>query len=241
MQPHTVEALLTLNRQFYARFAGDFARTRRSWPPGFDHILPYLQTASNVLDLGCGNARLLAFLGTSHWQGKYTGLDSSENLLMEAQSTAQAHPQIAARFIVSDLYTDEWTRCVEEPVDSLVSLAVLHHIPGAQNRTLFLAQCAGRLPPGCHLIISTWQFMTSERLRKRLVPWETAGISESSVESGDYLVGWGEGAPGARYCAFIDEPALTTMAAEAGLICIETFLSDGHEGNLNLYGVFTAR
>lgn len=194
-----------------------------------------------MLDLGCGNARLLAFLGVKGWQGSYTGLDSSEHLLVEAQLTAQTHPQIPTRFIVSDLYGDDWLQCVTGPVDSLVSLAVLHHIPGAENRTRFLAHCADLLPPGRHLIVSTWQFMTSERLRKRLAPWEEVGMSEAHVEPGDYLVGWGEGAPGLRYCAFIDEPTLTTMAAEAGLICTETFFSDGHEGNLNLYGVFTAR
>jgi hypothetical protein len=81
--------------------------------------------------------------------------------------------------------------------------------------------------------------MTSERLRKRIVHGKRfvygnpAGI--------DYLVSWGEGAAGLRYCAFIDEQALTTMAADAGLTCTETFFSDGREGNLNLYGVFTAR
>ena len=241
MQPQTIAALLALNRQFYARFAGDFARTRRSWPPGFDRILPYLQTASNVLDLGCGNARLLAFLDAKNWPGKYTGLDSSENLLVEARLTAQAHPQIPSRFIVSDLFADGWVQATAGPFDSLVGLAVLHHIPGAQNRGRFLTQCADQLAPGRHLIVSTWQFMTSERLRKRIAPWEAAGISESSVESGDYLMGWGEGAPGLRYCAFIDETALATIAIEAGLICTETFFSDGLEGNLNLYGIFTAR
>lgn len=241
MQPQTIAALLTLNRQFYARFAGDFARTRRTWPPGFERILPYLQTASNVLDLGCGNARLLTFLGASKWQGKYEGLDSSDNLLEEARATAQAHPQIPAHFIIADLFTDNWPQAILGPYDALVSLAVLHHIPGAINRRRFLMHCADLLKPGRHLIVSTWQFMTSERLRKRIAPWEAAGIAEADVESGDYLMGWGEGAPGLRYCAFIEEPALIDMATEAGLYCTETFFSDGHEGNLNLYGVFTAR
>ncbi len=232
---------MTLNRQFYARFAGDFARTRRSWPPGFDRILPYLQGASNVLDLGCGNARLLAFLGASNWQGTYTGLDSSENLLAEARSTAQGHPKIPSHFIVADLFSDDWVRAVAEPFDSLVSLAVLHHIPGIENRRRLLARCADLLPSGRHLIVSTWQFMTSERLRRRIAPWPAAGISEADVEPGDYLMSWGESAPGLRYCAFIDETALTTVAAEVGLSCTATFFSDGHEGNLNLYAIFTAR
>ena len=83
--------------------------------------------------------------------------------------------------------------------------------------------------------------MTSERLRKRLAPWEAAGVDPEDVEPDDYLVGWGEGSPGTRYCAYIDEQALKSMAAEAGLEVVETYFSDGHEGNLNLYAVLADR
>lgn len=242
MQAPTVAALLALNRQFYARFAGEFSRTRRSWPPGFSRILPYLETGFNVLDLGCGNGRFLVFLGENRWWGAYVGLDSGEALLADAAQAAAAHPRIAASFVLADLFSEEWLEGVRPsgPFDALVSLAVLHHIPGCRHRVEFLARCAQLLPPATHLVVSTWQFMSSERLRKRLVPWDAAGIDPAAVEPGDYLVGWGEGSPGVRYCAYIDEPALKSMAAEAGLTTIETFSSDGHEGNLNLYAVFAA-
>jgi hypothetical protein len=83
--------------------------------------------------------------------------------------------------------------------------------------------------------------MASERLRRRIVSWDRVGIPEEDLEPGDTLVGWGEGSPGARYCAAIDEAALIDMAAGAGLDAIETFTSDGHEGRLNLYAVFERR
>jgi tRNA (uracil-5-)-methyltransferase TRM9 len=241
MRPHTVAALLVLNRQFYARFAGEFSRTRRSWPPGFSRILPYLKSGFNVLDLGCGNGRFLVFLAESGWTGRYTGLDSSEALLADARATAGERTHIPGTFVLADLFAGDWTETVERagPFEALVTLAVLHHIPGRDHRVAFLARCARLLPPDAPLVVSTWQFMTSERLKKRVVPWEAAGIRPEDVEPGDYLVGWGEGSPGARYCASIDESQLKAMAAEAGLTTWETFLSDGHEGNLNLYGVFS--
>jgi tRNA (uracil-5-)-methyltransferase TRM9 len=239
MRPQTVAALLALNRHFYARFAGDFSRTRRSWPPGFNRILPYLKSGFNVLDLGCGNGRFLAFLGETGWTGRYMGLDSSEGLLADAREVG-TQAGIAASFLLADLFSDDWPAAVAQagPFDALVSLAVLHHIPGRDHRIAFLERCAELLPPSAPVILSTWQFMTSERLRKRLASWETSGINPEDVETGDYLVGWGEGSPGARYCAYIDEPELKGMAAEAGLTAMETFFSDGHEGNLNVYGVF---
>jgi tRNA (uracil-5-)-methyltransferase TRM9 len=239
MQAQTVEALLALNRQFYARFAGEFSRTRQSWLPSFDRILPYLRSGFNVLDLGCGNGRFLSFLSDSGWSGRYIGLDSSGTLLDDARRLASLHPHVPAEFVEGDLLSASWPEAVRPagPFDALVGLAVLHHIPGRSHRVALFAQCGRMLPPGAPFIVSTWQFMISERLRRRLVPWKTMGISEDDLEPGDYLVGWGEGSPGARYCAYIDETDLKAMAVEADLTIEETFFSDGHEGNLNLYAV----
>lgn len=235
--------MLALNRQFYDQFGGDFAATRRSHPPGYDRILPYLARATNVLDLGCGSGRLLSYLAQRDWSGLYVGLDSSARLLEEAAALPLGASRIQRTLIHADLFNAPWPEEVQKPgtFDALVSLAVLQHIPGAANRATFLRRCAGLLPQGKPFILTTWQFMASERLRKRLVPWERVGISEDALERGDYLVGWGEGSPGARYCALIDERALINMAAGVGLDAVETFTSDGHEGRLNLYAIFERR
>ena len=47
-----------------------------------------------------------------------------------------------------------------------------------------------------------------------------------------------KGAAGQRYCASIGEDSLMALAADAGLQAVATFYADGHEGNLNLYGIF---
>lgn len=241
--------LRALNRDFYARFADPFARTRRSWPPGFALILPHLRSAANVLDLGCGNGRLLSFLAAHGWSGDYLGVDSSAGLLAEATRAAATHPAIRARFLMADLMDANWPQQlsaadpkadIRRP-DAIACLAVLHHIPGVANRVRFLANCRALLAPDGRLILSTWQFMTSPRLRRRVLPWETIGLQASDLEPEDYLVAWGEGAAGQRYCAFIDLERLRVLAEEAGLAVGEVYYADGHEGNLNLYTVLTAR
>ncbi len=249
MDARICETLRVLNREFYARFADPFARTRRRWPPGFTFILPHLQPAANVLDLGCGNGRLLAFLAASGWSGDYLGVDSSDGLLAEAAATAAAQPGIRARFLLADLMDPDWRRQLyasdlvpgDWRPDAIASLAVLHHIPGAANRVRFLADCRSLLAPGGRLILSTWQFMTSPRLRRRVLSWETVGLRAADLEPEDYLVAWGEGAAGYRYCAFIDLDRLRDLADQAGLTVCEVHYADGHEGNLNLYAVLTAR
>lgn len=249
-----------MNRAFYAGFSDDFARTRRTWPLGYGRILPYLRAAANVLDVGCGNGRLLAFLVSEGWQGAYLGVDGSAGLLAAARQIAAAHPQAQARFFEADLFAVDWPartcaaalapfgESVGQPreggawrAEALACLAVLQHIPGVVNRVRFLVQCATLLAPQARMIVSTWQFMTSERLRRRLLSWETVGLRAAAVEPGDHLVAWGAGAAGQRYCAFIDQAALAGLAEAAGLAVADTFFADGQEGNLNLYAVLTAR
>ena len=75
-------------------------------------------------------------------------------------------------------------------------------------------------------------------MRARILPWSTVGLRDEDVDPGDYLLSWGEGAIGHRYCAAIDEETLCELAPQAGLATVETFYADGHEGNLGLYGVF---
>lgn len=72
-----------------------------------------------VLDFGCGNGRLLAFLPACH----YVGVDSNESYISDA-SARLAGPNIS--FLCGDLlHLDE---LVTDPVDHVVSIGVLHHL-----------------------------------------------------------------------------------------------------------------
>jgi 2-polyprenyl-3-methyl-5-hydroxy-6-metoxy-1,4-benzoquinol methylase len=245
MNPDTCAALLELNRRFYAQFAGDFSRTRRSWPTGFSRILPHLRQAANVIDVGCGNGRLLAFLADAGWHGDYCGLDSSEALIAIAARQSAGKAGIASRFLRAELATCDshqplaWADLAgRDRWDAVTVLAVLHHIPGASQRIRLVTTCADLLQPGGILIASTWQFSSTARLSMRILPWESAGLRADEVEPGDHLLPWGENATGKRYCAAIDEDALRGLGEAAGLTPLELFFSDGHEKNLNLYGIF---
>jgi tRNA (uracil-5-)-methyltransferase TRM9 len=238
MNETTRSALAELNRSFYAGFAGDFAQTRRGWPLGFERILPHLRLAANVLDAGCGNGRLLAFLTERGWRGRYLGVDSSAALLAAAKQNLALQPA-EANFRTADLLSPQWAAPIAEfAPDAIACLAVLHHIPGAEHRARFVAECARLLKPGGILIISAWQFLSAPRLRARILPWSVAGLSDEEVDPGDYLLSWGEGAIGHRYCAAITEETLCELALQTGLAKVEIFYADGHEGNLGLYGVF---
>jgi tRNA (uracil-5-)-methyltransferase TRM9 len=239
MNAQTRAILAEVNRAFYSRFAGDFAATRQSWPPGFQSILPYLAPAFNVLDLGCGNGRLLRFLAATGWRGRYIGLDSSAGLLAIAEAQARDLPDVQVELREADLLQSDWTDQVTglQP-EAATALAVLHHVPGRSVRARFVAEAAACLAPRGVLILSTWQFISTPRLRDHILPWARVGLSEADVEPDDYLLSWGQGAAGERYCAAIDETELRSTAEAAGLSTVGSWLADGHEGNLNLYGAF---
>ena len=238
MDETTRSALAELNRAFYASFADDFAHTRRGWPLGFERILPHLRPAANVLDVGCGNGRLLTFLTEHVWHGRYLGVDSSAGLLAEADRNLELK-KAEASFRQVDLLSPHWAAALAGfAPDAIACLAVLHHIPGAAHRARLVSECAALLKPGGTLIISVWQFLSTPRLRARILPWSAAGLSDEDVDPGDYLLAWGEGAAGHRYCAAIDQKMLCVLAQQTGLATVETFYADGHEGNLGLYGVF---
>ena len=77
----------------------------------------------------------------------------------------------------------------------------------------------------------------SDRQRRKIRPWSEVDIDPALVEAGDYLLSWERGGAGRRYVAHLDESATGELAAAAGLRILDTFLSDGREGDLNLYAI----
>ena len=58
MHPHTIQALLDLNRRFYHDFGPAFAATRRRLQPGVLRAVGQLPQSGYWLDLGCGSGEL---------------------------------------------------------------------------------------------------------------------------------------------------------------------------------------
>ncbi len=121
--------------------------------------------------------------------------------------------------------------------DCAVALAVLHHIPGFELRLRVLRDVAALLEPGGCLLLSTWQFLGSARMRRKIVDWAEVGLAAEALEPGDYLLDWKRGGRGLRYCHLVDEAELDALADAGGFRVRETFRAGGREGNLSLVAV----
>ncbi len=55
------------------------------------------------------------------------------------------------------------------------------------------------------------------------------------MDENDYLLDWRSGGRGLRYVHHFNETELSKLAESSGFEIVETFYSDGKEGNLAVY------
>jgi tRNA (uracil-5-)-methyltransferase TRM9 len=235
VNPTTLSRLLELNRQFYQAFALPFSATRQRLQPGVLRIVDQLSPEDNLLDLGCGNGELARELARCGQSGSYTGLDFSPPLLELARADQPPH----FHFVQADLSKTDW----DDPLagsqyDVILSFAVLHHLPSKELHLQVLRKVRSLLSIGGRFFHSQWQFLNSPRLAARVQSWEMIGLSATDVDPGDYLLDWRQGGEGLRYVHHFSESELAGLAAEAGFMVVESFLSDGENHRLGLYQVW---
>ncbi len=246
--------MLSLNREFYERVAPHFDATRQGWTPGLCAILPHLRALGKekpaVLDVGCGNgrfARLLAHEGTA---ASYTGVDGNGALLQLGWKATRDLAGVDCHFVRADLADPRWqdaltgrreegagsSATTERPqYDVVLCLATMQHLPGYALRLRLLRDIC-RLSAG-PVILSFWQFLSSERFRSKLIEPEEAGVDSSALEPRDAFLPWRQGVEAVRYVHQVDEAELRQLAADADMSVVRVFRADGMEDNLNLYAV----
>jgi tRNA (uracil-5-)-methyltransferase TRM9 len=239
VNPEVIQKIIDLNGQFYQTFAVQFSATRQRLQPGVLRLLPNLLKAQSILDLGCGNSGLARQLGEERYTGRYVGLDFSPALLDVIQKSPPTGLQ--ASFYLTDLSESSWVSAIQgQTFDAILAFAVLHHLPGDALRKQILGQVHSLLSPEGIFLFSNWQFLNSERLRRRIQPWEKAGLSEAEVDTGDYLLDWRSGGTGLRYVHYFQLAELNKLAKETSFDVLETFYSDGENERLSLYQVWQA-
>jgi 2-polyprenyl-3-methyl-5-hydroxy-6-metoxy-1,4-benzoquinol methylase len=181
--------------------------------------------------VGCGDGRFGRFALGQGLVGRYTGLDFSVDMLQTARQMTEN-----GEFLERDMSRPNCLAGLSG-YDLISCLAAMQHIPERENRLRLLQEMAGHLAPNGRIVLSNWQFLDSERQRRKITDWQHLGLAAGNVEKNDYLLTWQRGGTGYRYVAFIDAEETVALAETAGLRCLTQFRSDGREGNLNLYSI----
>jgi ubiquinone/menaquinone biosynthesis C-methylase UbiE len=154
MKEAVSQKLITDTKDGYNRMAKDWAGTRMNFWSELSLItLPYIQSGTTLLDFGCGNGRFYREI-----QDKtvtYTGCDISKGLLEQAW---KHHPEL-------DLHECSVldTPFQDNHFDTLVSFAVLHHIPGKENHMKFFEEIHRVLKPGGIAVVSIWNIWKTRK------------------------------------------------------------------------------
>lgn len=237
MEPDIARIIVDLNHSFYQSFAADFSETRGRLQMGVLQVLERIPGECSVLDLGCGNGKVVLQLEQNGFQGSYLGADFSLGLLDWALRDTPSGFQ--SEFLELDLTAPSWDKILP-PIsfDVICCFATLHHIPSQSLRISLCQNIRKYLKDDGVLYLSVWQFIRSERLRKKILPWETVGLQEDQVDPGDYLLDWKRGGVGTRYVHLYHPDELQQLAEMSGFSVKESFDSDGEGGNLGLYQVW---
>ena len=245
MDPATAARLVELNREFYTRFGDSFSATRQRIQPGVRRVMETLHGNESILDLGCGNGWFARELAEHGHRGTYLGVDFSLPLLRDAETHSG---EFSATFREVDLaklseYSEQLSADSNQSSGTdhwslITAFAVLHHIPSRELRIGILKTVRQLLKPDGKFIHSNWQFLNSEKLKARIIPWGTGPTSGVQVDAGEYLLDWRSGGEGLRYVHHFSESELKELAEESGFRVSDTFYSDGETGNLGLYQVW---
>lgn len=237
MNSETAQKIVTLNHQFYQSFADDFSESRGRLQMGVLKVLERIPANASVLDLGCGNGNVVLQLAKNDFRGTYLGADFSLGLLDWASRDKPESFQVDFREL--NLTDPSWEEVLPQiQFDVILCFATFHHIPSRSMREDLCKNIRNYLNDDGVLYISTWQFIRSERLKKKILSWDTVDISADEVDRGDYLLDWQRGGSGTRYVHLYDTEELRQLAESCGFQVIETFDSDGEGGNLGLYQVW---
>lgn len=161
-------------KEDYDLIAKEFSNTRQFPWADFDLFLPYY-VPGKVLDLGCGNGRLLKFLD-KHGYESYLGIDQSDELLAHARMN---HPK--SKFISGNMSD---FKIIDGKFDAIFIIASFHHLPKKDQKAT-LENLKKHLNEGGFIFMTNWNlhqsrflamwfksvFHPSYGFRGLLVPW----------------------------------------------------------------------
>ncbi len=199
----------------YDAFATTFSNSRKNlhWPELEYIIADMIQhTPNSILDIGCGNGRLLEQAEISQlnfWE--YLGIDSSAWMIWEAR---KHHPGNQFESIgMQDINT------IDRSFDTLLFLASFHHLETSEERIQVLQNSKKHLNPNGRIYMTNWNLRDQTKY-------------EASYRwNGDYDIKIGQFS---RYYHGFTVDELVELFEETGYQIIENRVFDGGRNFLSI-------
>lgn len=213
MDQKTQKELLEIVKYNYEEIAGDFDETRKKamWP----EILKLTNDISindSVLDVGCGNGRLLEVL--KERGVKYLGVDASENLIGICRKR-----YLDYKFEISNILN--LSQISEINFDYVFCVAVLHHLPGQNLQIDALKQLKNKIKNEGRIILTVWNLWSHEKYRALIHKFIFLKIiGKNKMDIGDIVFDWKKAdgyTVSKRYYHAFNKRELKTICKASGL------------------------
>jgi len=213
MNKQTQKKLLEIVKKNYEEIADEFNETRKKplWPMILE-IVQRTRDGDRILDVGCGNGRLLNAFAEKKID--YLGVDASQRLIKLAQENFPER-----KFTMCDIL--DLGDLPDYGFNQVYSIAVLHHLPGRDLRVAALRQLKNKTKDDGLIIISVWNMWRDEEKRKRI--WKFflfKLIGKNNMDFGDALFDWigaDKNMVSQRYYHAFTRRELKSIVREAGL------------------------
>ncbi|MEA3398800.1 MAG: class I SAM-dependent methyltransferase, partial [Patescibacteria group bacterium] len=186
MKKQTQKELLAVVKRNYDEIADQYNETRKKHlQPLWNNLIKIakeVKEGDKVLDVGCGNGRLLeAFLGRGI---SYLGIDKNEKLLSSAKKN---YPDRV--FSVGNILT--LGEIPQINFDHVFSIAVMHHLPGKDLRVQAVKQMKNKINNNGRIIITVWNIWGQKKFRKLIYKYFLLRlIKKNKMDFGDVLFSW---------------------------------------------------
>lgn len=226
MDTDYAKQILEETRRNYNLIADDFSRTRNVLWPELSFLRDYIKEGDRILDLGCGNGRLLELFKGKNIE--YTGVDSSEKLIeiacarngaditrKNAEKFREIPRHISGNRRVSFVIADGLDLPFEDEFfDKIFCVAVLHHIPSKELRLFFIKEAYRALKKDGVAIFMVWSLWRRTEILRHIKYFLLKTFGFSKLDFKDVLVPWGSRAQ--RYYHAFTKNELRNVFLEAG-------------------------
>lgn len=181
MDKEYAQYLIDKTKEDYNLISESFSSTRQFFWEDLRFLIDYTSSRDNVLDVGCGNGRLLEVLKNK--KVNYFGVDNSQKLIEIAQ---KKFPE--GNFKIADILNLPFP---ENYFDKVYCIAVLHHIPSAEFKLRAFTEMRKVLKPEGLLILTVWNMWQRETAWKEFFKGIFLKIiGKSKLDFKDILYPW---------------------------------------------------